>query len=157
MSTTTSGTAAISLSRNSTSNAITYNGTPHSYTLSGWGNAGIVTSPYIPLQIGSFGNYSSNYSFPTLEQKIQDSISKLTPIILHHRKNGVIRSSVIITKIYEEFTKQIQFFDEVDKKMENYKTLWEISRCNEAYWLMNSRHENSSIALLCSQLILHVH
>jgi hypothetical protein len=125
-----------------------------------------ITSPYIPLTIGNSGsvlnNYSQyiqNYTFGTesLETKIQNSISKLTPIILHHRKNGVIRSSAIITKIYEEFSKQIQFFDDMEKRMENYKTLWEISRCNEAYWVMNSRHENSSIALLCSQLVLHCH
>lgn len=168
MSTTTSGIVASS--KNSTSNTITYSGNTGSYSSSGYSinynGTGRITSPYIPLTIGSgstglnnYSQYFHNYSFgaESLESKIQNSISKLTPIILHHRKNGVIRSSAIITMIYEEFSKQIQFFDEMEKKMENYKTLWEISRCNEAFWVMNTRHENSSIALLCSQLILYVH
>jgi hypothetical protein len=160
MSTTTSGIAASS--KNLTSNTITYSGTTLSYNLSSYSNnIGIINTPYIPLTIGNgynpFSNNTYSWGAESLETKIQSSISKLTPIILHHRKNGVIRSSAIITMIYQEFSKQIQFFDEMEKKMENYKTLWEISRCNEAYWVMNARHENSSIALLCSQLILHVH
>ena len=161
MSITTSGTAASS--KNLTSNKITYSLNTGSYSTSSYINTtGIINSPYIPLTVGNLGNpfsinSSSLFGTESLEQKIQSSISKLTPIILHHRKNGVIRSSAIITKIYEELTKQITVFDDMEKKMENYKTLWEISRCNEVVWVMNSRHENSSISYLCSQLILHVH
>lgn len=164
MSTTTGITAASS--KNSTSNSkITYSLNTGSYSSSAYtlNTTGIINSPYMPLTVNSTGSMFSNlnsYSWGTesLESKIQTSISKLTPIILNHRRNGVVKSAAIITKIYEEFSKQIQFFDDsMEKKMENYKTLWEISKCNEAFWVMNSRHENSSIALLCSQLVLHCH
>lgn len=161
MSTTTGITAASS--KNSTSNSkITYSLNTGNYSSSAYtlNTTGMINSPYMPLTVSTTGSILSRYSWGTesLESKIQTSISKLTPIILGHRRNGVIKSASIITKIYEEFTNQIQFFDDsVEKKMDNYKTLWEISKCNEAFWVMNSRHENSSIALLCSQLVLHCH
>lgn len=165
MSTTTGITAASSKNSTSNFNSITYSLNTGNYSSSAYtlNTAGIINSPYMPLTINSNGSIFSNlnsYSWGTesLESKIQTSISKLTPIILGHRRNGVVKSATIITKIYEEFSKQIQFFDDsMEKKMENYKTLWEISKCNEAFWVMNSRHENSSIALLCSQLVLHCH
>ncbi len=159
MSTTTGITAASS--KNSTSNSkITYSLNTGNYSSSAYtlNTTGMINSPYMPLTVSTTGSILSNWGTESLESKIQTSISKLTPIILGHRRNGVIKSASIITKIYEEFTNQIQFFDDsVEKKMDNYKTLWEISKCNEAFWVMNSRHENSSIALLCSQLVLHCH
>lgn len=162
MSTTTGITAASSKNSTSNFNSRTYTLNTGNYSSSAYtlNTTGMINSPYMPLTVSTTGSILSRYSWGTesLESKIQTSISKLTPIILNHRRNGVVKSAAIITKIYEEFSKQIQFFDDsMEKKMENYKTLWEISKCNEAFWVMNSRHENSSIALLCSQLVLHCH
>lgn len=95
-------TAASSKNSTSNFNSRTYTLNTGNYSSSAYtlNTTGMINSPYMPLTVSTTGSILSRYSWGTesLESKIQTSISKLTPIILGHRRNGVVKSAAIITK-----------------------------------------------------------
>lgn len=110
-----------------------------------------VTFPYISTNSNTF---TLNTTYNITNNKINDSICKLIPIIENNMTDGEIADLAIRNQIYWEFASlNFSFNNDEDKKIKNYRALWEISKCNKGIWILYSRDDDSTIATICKELI----
>lgn len=156
MSTTSAGP---SISLSSSGNAISYGSSnigTGNLTLSGWSSTSI-TTPY-PYTINTHGTTLGPWS-SYFGSRPTDKLPELIPRILAYRgEKDEIKNVDKINLIYSSICSGITSINtSIEKNIEKYKAVWEISKGNETIWIMYSKHDDKDVSQIANFLILHCH
>jgi hypothetical protein len=151
--------ASSSSSTNGNKYSIVNNSGNLSLNTSGWSASSIsnTTSPYLIVNT-PYTNPLTTQFWQTINNPTAKLPETIPRILAYRGGNDEISDVEKINSIYCYLIMNLSnTTTEIEKTIEKYKKLWEISKCNEAIWTLFCRDDDTDVSKIANYLILHCH